>query len=506
MARKSRKHIAEPIFTSVSPFINTALYIRLSVEDNKKRGNSIETQKMVLKDYLSNKPEFRIYDTYIDNGTTGTNFNREGFQRMLSDIEAGKIDCVIVKDLSRLGRNSIDSGYYIEQYFPSHNVRFIAVTDQFDSENPDNLHGGIILPLKNMINEAYSLDIGRKIKAQARQDMKEGKFVGARAPFGYKKDPDDCHMKMRRGEYQSKICPYGYCKGDNNRMVPDPETSCVIQMIFEYAASGMNSAQIARELHSQAIPTPGEYKALKGQKYHDVSRTNGVWSNSTILRLLADERYIGTYVIGKKTVTEIGGNRMRTKDESEWIKIPNHHTPLVSKELFEKANASIKRFKIPKRKQHSYPLRGKVFCGSCKHAMHRSNETIYRCRFSYMDSSQPCYGMTIRESELESIVYEFLCKQFEVSLGIDGPNELKPVDKVAVRRAEFDNQIFELQEEKRKLYEALVIKQIDVNLYKEQKALIEQRYLSFLLLSVFQYLFPKILVLSLQKYSFYKMM
>jgi len=185
MARKSRKHIAEPIFTSVSPFINTALYIRLSVEDNKKRGNSIETQKMVLKDYLSNKPEFRIYDTYIDNGTTGTNFNREGFQRMLSDIEAGKIDCVIVKDLSRLGRNSIDSGYYIEQYFPSHNVRFIAVTDQFDSENPDNLHGGIILPLKNMINEAYSLDIGRKIKAQARQDMKEGKFVGARAPFGY---------------------------------------------------------------------------------------------------------------------------------------------------------------------------------------------------------------------------------------------------------------------------------------------------------------------------------
>ena len=113
MARKSRKHIAEPIFTSVSPFINTALYIRLSVEDNKKRGNSIETQKMVLKDYLSNKPEFRIYDTYIDNGTTGTNFNREGFQRMLSDIEAGKIDCVIVKDLSRLGRNSIDSGYYL---------------------------------------------------------------------------------------------------------------------------------------------------------------------------------------------------------------------------------------------------------------------------------------------------------------------------------------------------------------------------------------------------------
>lgn len=209
MARKSRKHIAEPIFTSVSPFINTALYIRLSVEDNKKRGNSIETQKMVLKDYLSNKPEFRIYDTYIDNGTTGTNFNREGFQRMLSDIEAGKIDCVIVKDLSRLGRNSIDSGYYIEQYFPSHNVRFIAVTDQFDSENPDNLHGGIILPLKNMINEAYSLDIGRKIKAQARQDIY---CIKRQLEVSLEKK----NVKSRIAaydEYYKRMCP-GYQRGE----------------------------------------------------------------------------------------------------------------------------------------------------------------------------------------------------------------------------------------------------------------------------------------------------
>ena len=157
-----------------SPFISTALYIRLSVEDNNKRGNSIETQKLVLEKFLLGKTELRLYDIYIDNGATGTNFNRDGFQRMLSDIESGKVGCVIVKDLSRLGRNAIDTGYYIERYFPSHNVRFISVTDQFDSENPDNLHGGIILPLKNMINEAYALDIGRKIKAQARQDMKEG--------------------------------------------------------------------------------------------------------------------------------------------------------------------------------------------------------------------------------------------------------------------------------------------------------------------------------------------
>ena len=129
-----------------------------------KAGCSVENQKLVLNDFLSDKPDFVVYDTYIDNGATGTNFHRPGFQQMLSDIEAGHINCVIVKDLSRLGRNSIDTGYYIEQYFHAHNVRFIAVTDQFDTADSGNLHGGIMLPLKNMINEAYALDIGRKSK------------------------------------------------------------------------------------------------------------------------------------------------------------------------------------------------------------------------------------------------------------------------------------------------------------------------------------------------------
>ena len=163
MARKSRKQTAVPM-PAPSLYVHVALYIRLSVEDNKKRGCSVENQKLVLNDFLSDKPDFVVYDTYIDNGATGTNFHRPGFQQMLSDIEAGHINCVIVKDLSRLGRNSIDTGYYIEQYFHAHNVRFIAVTDQFDTADSGNLHGGIMLPLKNMINEAYALDIDEKSK------------------------------------------------------------------------------------------------------------------------------------------------------------------------------------------------------------------------------------------------------------------------------------------------------------------------------------------------------
>ena len=142
MARKSRKNvITEPSMKS-SVFIRTAVYLRLSVEDNNNRGNSLENQQLIIQDYLADKPEFKIVGTYTDNGLSGLNYNRPGFQRMLEEIEAGRIDCVIVKDLSRLGRNFIDTGYYIEQYFVTRNIRFIAVTDQFDSSCADQLQPG----------------------------------------------------------------------------------------------------------------------------------------------------------------------------------------------------------------------------------------------------------------------------------------------------------------------------------------------------------------------------
>ena len=155
---------------------------------------SIETQQMIIARYLEQYPEISVYDTYIDNGATGTNFHRPGFQQMLSDIEAGHVNCVIVKDLSRLGRNTIDTGYYIEQYFRIRNIRFIAVNENFDTAAPEDAHSGIIIPLRNMINETYALDIGRKIKAKQRQAMKDGKFIGARTPYGYLKAEDDCHQ------------------------------------------------------------------------------------------------------------------------------------------------------------------------------------------------------------------------------------------------------------------------------------------------------------------------
>ena len=307
MARKSRKQTAAPM-PAPSLYVHVALYIRLSVEDNKKRGCSVENQKLVLNDFLSDKPDFVVYDTYIDNGATGTNFHRPGFQQMLSDIEAGHINCVIVKDLSRLGRNSIDTGYYIEQYFHAHNVRFIAVTDQFDTADSGNLHGGIMLPLKNMINEAYALDIGRKIKAQARQAMKDGDYIGARAPYGYRKDPDNCH-----------------------KLLIDENTAPVVKQIFEWAHEHVALNRIVRNLNEMGIPAPSHYKKTTGEITSPGLIGSGKWQTRTVMKILESEVYTGDLVQGK---TKIVDHQQVKAGEDNLIIAKCTHEPIISHELF----------------------------------------------------------------------------------------------------------------------------------------------------------------------------
>lgn len=431
-----------------------ALYIRLSLEDAKTDSMSISSQRNILREYASELPEYANAELmeFVDNGYSGANFERPAVQELLDLVRANRIDCIMVKDFSRFGRNSLETGYFIERVFPLFHTRFISVNDDFDTQKLKGDTGGMEVAFKYLISEYYSRDMSVKTKTAK-------------------------YLKFQRGEYQSKICPYGYRKDEDGRLAPDPETSEVVQKIFEYTVNGMNATDIARELSRQQIPTPGEHKARKGIKTHDVSRTHGMWCNSTVLRILADERYMGTYVIGKREVTEVGGHRMRNKAESDWIKIPDHHVPLVNEKIFSKANASIQRFKIPNRKKHNYLLRGKVICGCCKHALHLANGTSYRCRFSSTIPSLDCYNIHIREKELNQLVYELLCKQFQVAFGIDSLADLRKVDTVAIRQADFDRQIFELQEEKRKLYEALVSGGIPLPEYKEQKEQISERLL-----------------------------
>lgn len=275
MARKSRKNPpAEQAVRTAA--LNTALYIRLSVEDGNGRSNSIENQQLILNDYVLDKPEFRVYDTYIDNGLTGTNFDRPSFKRMLSDIENGKINCVIVKDLSRLGRNAIDTGYYIEQYFAQHKVRFIALNDIFDTADESSSHNGIILPLKNMVNEAYALDIGRKIKAQAHQAMLDGDYIGTRAPFGYKKSPDNCH-----------------------KLIIDEDAAPTVRRIFEWFAEGDGLNTITVRLNEMGVETSSVHKSKTSEldKHYTLNRD---WTTFTVSHILDNPVYTGDMVQGKK--------------------------------------------------------------------------------------------------------------------------------------------------------------------------------------------------------------
>ena len=246
MARKSRKETAAVAVQEADAACRAAIYVRLSVEDTHTHSVSIETQQMIIARYLEQYPEISVYDTYIDNGATGTNFHRPGFQQMLSDIEAGHVNCVIVKDLSRLGRNTIDTGYYIEQYFRIRNIRFIAVNENFDTVAPEDAHSGIIIPLRNMINEAYALDIGRKIRAQQRQAMKDGKFIGARTPYGYLKAEDDCHQ-----------------------LIIDPVAAVVVQRMFRWASEGAGLNTIAVRLNEAGVLTPSHYKKMQGKITHE---------------------------------------------------------------------------------------------------------------------------------------------------------------------------------------------------------------------------------------------
>lgn len=407
MARKSRKQTESPM-PAPSLYVYVALYIRLSVEDNKKRGCSVENQKLVLNDYLADKRDFVVYDTYIDNGLTGTNFHRPGFQQMLSDIEVGHINCVIVKDLSRLGRNSIDTGYYIEQYFYAHNVRFIAVTDQFDTADPGNLHGGIMLPLKNMINEAYSLDIGRKIKAQARQAMKDGDYIGARAPYGYRKDPDNCH-----------------------KLLIDENTAPVVKQIFEWAYERVALNRIVRNLNEMGIAAPSHYKKSTGEITSPGLIGSGKWQTRTVMKILESEVYTGDLVQGK---TKMVDHRQVKADDDNLIIARHTHEPIISHELFIAVQEYRKQVCEESRAVHKRAytpniFKSKVFCADCGRSLHRqraerkkgSDIYWFHCLTNSRVAKDTCKGVMMQETELIATVTTILEKELSVALGMSLP-------------------------------------------------------------------------------------
>lgn len=351
MARKSRKNIitVETTPLNVAQHIRTAEYIRLSVEDSNNKGNSIVNQKMLLDDYISRNADMQLCDTYIDNGMSGMTFDRPEFQRMIEDIENGKIGCVIVKDLSRLGRNSIDTGFYIEQFFAQKNIRFIAVNDDFDTANLKH-NDNMMLYLKNIVNEAYALDIGRKIKTQARQAMRDGQYVSARPKYGYLKDPNDCH-----------------------KLIVNTEVAHNVKQIFNWFINGISMNEIALKLNEMQVPTPSVYGYQKGYITTKKSVGSGLWNTRTIQQILSSELYTGKLVQGR---TDSVAKKQTKQDRDKWIIVENTHEAIISQEVFDKAQKRASELKAKQNEKTIRPYseniwKGKIFCGDCGRALHR---------------------------------------------------------------------------------------------------------------------------------------
>lgn len=291
-------------------YYNTAAYIRLSREDgDKAESDSITNQKEMLRIYMENHEELILRDFYVDDGYSGTNFVRPGFQRMMQDVEGGRIDCVLVKDLSRFGRDYIETGRYLERYFPEKGIRFISVADQIDSlERVYNL----FLPLKNILNEQYARDISDKVHMTIRSKQRMGKFIGAFAAYGYQKDPED-----------------------RNHLLVDEQAAAVVREIFQKYMDGSSIREIVEELNRKNIPSPSAYKRQKGYKYQNsrIAAEGQPWTYSGVCRILHSELYTGAMVQGKKE--QYMHRRQIQRRPEEWIVVKGTHEALIESKVWE---------------------------------------------------------------------------------------------------------------------------------------------------------------------------
>lgn len=368
--------------------IRSALYERLSREDGDRlESDSIINQQRMLEDYCKHHPEFQVIDHYSDDGYTGTNFNRPAFQRMLKDIESGKINCVIVKDLSRFGRDYIDMGYYLERYFPAHGVRFIAINDNVDSkQGPYDM----LLPLKNVFNAQYAKDISQKVRSAFAVKQNRGEFVGAFASYGYLKDPDN-----------------------HGHLIIDPVAGKVVHRIFEMAASGMGQIKIAHVLNEEQIPCPSEYKRLMGEKYTNSKKLESThyWTYATIHRMLKNEMYLGN-MVQRRSVRPTMHSKAKALDTSQWAVVSGTHDAIISQELWDTVQAQVsKNSRTLDFEQNVGLFAGFLKCGDCGRSM---TKTRWDSRLHYSCGSYKRYGATactkhyIPQAVLEEIVLDDL--------------------------------------------------------------------------------------------------
>lgn len=412
MARTSHKQQNPSLSQSYSEqtaLYNVAIYARLSVEDNGKNSDSIESQIAYLEDYIAKDPTMQKTAVFIDNGFTGTNFMRPEFQRMIDTARLGKINCVVVKDLSRLGRNYVETGEFLEKVCPFIGLRFIAVNDNYDSESLTS-NSGLAASLSNIINDFYAKDISRKVFSALRTKMENGEYIGAWEKYGYLKDPDN-----------------------KNRLIVNPETAPVVQQIFLWRSKGMSYMGINRKLNEMNIPSPGQYKADRGIVTNNNQKERKIlWNKHIVTDILKDITYIGHMAQRKTTQCLHKGISYSRVNEEDWVIAYNTHEPIIEQELFDRVQ-EINRIAAEKTKSNSgkydyLPKEkniygAKLVCADCgaRMKLHRSFSTkkdkvyfTFNCPTYGEHGKMGCYSKVKRKAELDEAVFQSIRAQMNV--------------------------------------------------------------------------------------------
>ena len=381
-----------------------AVYLRLSIDDgDKMESNSITNQKKIINTFIKREKDLIIKDYYIDDGYSGTSFERPDFQRMLQDIKKDKIDAVIVKDLSRLGRNYIEVGKYIEEIFPYYNIRFIAINDNIDSYKDPKSINNVIVPFKNLLNDEYARDISNKIRSVLDTKRENGEFIGSNAPYGYLRDERNKH-----------------------KFILDKTASKVVRKIFDMILKGKSRKEVIDELNRLNILPPAAYKIKKFNYNKKITNSMCRWDRKKIDAILTNEVYTGDLIQGKMQRISHKVHKIVKNEREKWIKVANHHVPIISKQEYEQVKNILynRDTKISKNNQLNV-FSGHLKCEDCgcNLSMAKPNGKIYYYCTSYMRHRE-CTSHSITEEKIKKIVLDIINKQIDLMVDVDKKIEI----------------------------------------------------------------------------------
>lgn len=389
-----------------------AIYLRLSKEDDdlscssgaKSESNSISNQRKLIYDFMKLHPELELYDEYKDDGKSGSNFDRAEFQRMMKDIEAGKVNCVVVKDQSRFGRDYIDVGKYKEKIFPKLGVRFITINEGYDSLSATS-SDDLAFTINSFVYDFYIRDISTKIRTNLTAKKQNGEYTGAFVAYGYVKDSND-----------------------KSKLVVDQFAADVVRDIFRWKIEGLSPQNIAVRLNELGIPSPAEYKKLSGSNYKTSFQTSSkaVWSHVSVRRILKNEIYLGVMIQGKRTTPNYKTKTVVTKAESEWLRVEGTHEAIISVRDFELVQELLRDDTHCRAGDVTVPVyAGRIYCGDCGAAAVRKTVSYAGKRYVYYvcnankHDKTVCSRHSIREDILGQVIYQTVRHQIDLLLDVD---------------------------------------------------------------------------------------